>query len=335
MKDVIVIGGGPGGYVAAIRASQLGMKTTLIERENLGGICLNWGCIPSKALLKIAYLYQHFKEAEKFGIRVEGTIKPDISEIIKRSRKVAEQMSKGVEYLMRKNNIEVIKGHAKILGKGKVEVTLPDNSKKTVEGKNIIIAVGARARSLPELPIDGKRIISYREALTINYLPEKIAIVGAGPIGVEFAYFFQTLGSSVTLIEVMDRIIPLEDPEISSELERNFRNYGIKIYKKATCKKVETSKKGLTLTIETEKGTVHEECDVVLSAAGITPNTENLGLETVGIKTEKGKIIVDEFYRTTAEGFYSIGDCINLGPHRLSRRNHLRGIHCREKPTTG
>lgn len=329
MKDLVILGGGPGGYLAAIRAATLGMQVSLIEREHLGGICLNWGCIPSKALLKNATIYNYIKEAQKYGIKIEGKVQPDIKEIIKRSREVAKKMEKGVEFLMQKNKIEVIRGNGIIKSKNTIEVTLPDNSKKQVEGRNLIIAVGASPRNLPELKIDGKNILSYKDALQISYIPESMVIVGGGAIGCEFAYFFSSFGTKVYLVEIMERILPFEDSEVSKEVEKIFKRNGIRVYTKSKCAKVETVKDGLNVSIETPLGVETIKCSVVLSAVGITPNTENIGLEKIGVKTEKGKIVVDEMYRTNVEGVYAIGDCINLGP-ALAHSAYAEGITCVE-----
>lgn len=306
--DVVVIGSGPGGYVAAIRASQLGFKTAVIERESLGGICLNWGCIPTKALLKSAQVYEYIKHAKDFGIEASG--QHNFEAVIKRSRGVADKMSKGVQFLMRKNKIDVIAGTAKVVGKGKIEVTGADNSKQAVEAKHIIIATGARSRQLPAMPIDGKKIIGYREAMVLPQQPKSIIVVGSGAIGVEFGYFYNSMGTKVTIVEFMPRIVPVEDEDISKELEKNLKKQGIDILTSSEVTKVDTSGAGVKATIKTASGESTLEADVLLSAVGITANIENLGLEQLGLKTERGLISVDKYYQTNVPGFYAIGDCV-------------------------
>ncbi len=305
--DVIVLGSGPGGYVAAIRASQLGYKTAVIEKESLGGICLNWGCIPTKALLKSAQVNEDIKHAKDFGIEASGKV--DFPAVIKRSRGVADKMSKGVTFLMKKNKIDVIMGFGKLKGKGQVEVTAADGNKQVVEGKHIIIATGARSRELPALKIDGKKIIGYREALVLPQAPAKMIVVGSGAIGVEFAYFYNSMGSKVTIVEFLPRIVPVEDEEISKELEKNFKKSGIEIMTSSEVTKVDTSGNGVKATVKTQNGEVTLEADIVLSAVGIAANIEGIGLEETGVKTEKGKVVVDQYYKTNIEGVYSIGDC--------------------------
>lgn len=305
--DVIVLGSGPGGYVAAIRAAQLGFKTAIIEKESLGGICLNWGCIPTKALLKSAQVNEDIKHAKEFGI--EATGKVDFGAVVKRSRGVADKMSKGVQFLMKKNKIDVVMGFGKLKAKGQLEVTAADGSKKIVEGKHIIIATGARSRELPALKIDGKKIIGYREALALPQAPQKMIVVGSGAIGVEFAYFYNSMGTKVTIVEFLPRIVPVEDEEISKELEKNFKKNGIEVMTSAEVTKVDISVNGVKATVKTQSGEVSLEADIVLSAVGIAANIEGIGLEELGIKTEKGKVSVDQFYKTNVEGFYSIGDC--------------------------
>lgn len=305
--DVIVLGSGPGGYVAAIRASQLGFKTAIIEKENLGGICLNWGCIPTKALLKSAQVADYIKHAEQYGIKASG--EPDFPAVIKRSRGVADKMSKGVQFLMKKNKIDVLKGFGKIAGKGKIEVTDGGN-KQVVEGKHIIIATGARSRELPSMPQDGKKIIGYREALSLPEKPKSMIVVGSGAIGSEFAYFYNTMGTKVTLIEFLPKIVPVEDDDISKELEKNFKKQGIEVMTSSEVTKVDTSGNGVKATVKTPNGEITLEADILLSAVGVVANIEGIGLETVGIKTEKGKITVDKYYKTSADGFYAIGDCV-------------------------
>lgn len=305
--DVVVIGSGPGGYVAAIRAAQLGFKTAIIEKESLGGICLNWGCIPTKALLKSAQVYDYIKHAADYGIEAKG--QHNFEAVIKRSRGVADKMSKGVQFLMRKNKIDVVNGFGKIVSKGKVEVTAADNSKQTVEGKHIIIATGARARQLPAMPIDGKKIIGYREAMVLPQQPKSIIVVGSGAIGCEFGYFYNSMGSKVTIVEFLPAIVPLEDADISKELEKSFKKQGIDVMVNSEVTHVDTSGNGVVATIKTQNGEVKLQADVLLSAVGIQSNIEGIGLEETGIKTEKGKVIVDKFYQTNVPGFYSIGDC--------------------------
>lgn len=305
--DVVVIGTGPGGYVAAIRAAQLGFKTAVIEKESLGGICLNWGCIPTKALLKSAQVMEYIKHAKDFGI--EATGQHDFGAVVKRSRGVADKMSKGVQFLMRKNKIDVIMGFGKLVAKGKIEVTGADNQKQTVEGKHIILATGARSRQLPAMPVDGKKIIGYREAMVLPQQPKSMIVVGSGAIGVEFGYFYNSMGTKVTIVEFMPRIVPVEDEEISKELEKNFKKAGIEIMVNAEVTKVDTTGAGVKATVKTQAGEQVLEADVLLSAVGIQPNIEGIGLEELGIKTDKGRISVDKYYKTNVEGIYSIGDC--------------------------
>jgi len=306
--DVVVIGSGPGGYVAAIRAAQLGFKTAVIERESLGGICLNWGCIPTKALLKSAQVYEYIKHAKDFGIDATGQHQFDA--VVKRSRGVADKMSKGVAFLMRKNKIDVISGTGKLVAKGKVEVTGADNSMQTVEARHIIVATGGRSRQLPSMPIDGKKIIGYREAMVLPQQPKSMIVVGSGAIGVEFGYFYNSMGTKVTIVEFMPRIVPVEDEEISRELEKNFKKSGIDIMTSSEVTRVDTSGNGVKATVKTASGEVTLEADILLSAVGVAANTENLGLETLGIKTEKGLISVDKYYQTSTPGIYAIGDCV-------------------------
>jgi dihydrolipoamide dehydrogenase len=306
--DIVVIGSGPGGYVAAIRAAQLGFKTAIIEKESLGGICLNWGCIPTKALLKSAQVFDYIKHAKDYGI--EATGQQDFGAIIKRSRGVADKMSKGVQFLMRKNKIDVINGFGKLVAKGKIEVTGADNAKQTVEGKHIILATGARARQLPAMPIDGKKIIGYREAMVLPQQPKSIIVVGSGAIGCEFGYFYNSLGSKVTIVEFLPAIVPVEDAEVSKELEKSFKKQGIDVLVNSEVTHVDTSGNGVVATVKTQNGEVKIEADVLLSAVGIQSNIEGIGLETLGIKTEKGKILVDKFYQTNVPGVYAIGDCV-------------------------
>lgn len=305
--DVVVIGSGPGGYVAAIRASQLGLKTAIIEKESLGGICLNWGCIPTKALLKSAQVNEYIKHAKDYGI--EATGKPDFAAVIKRSRGVAEKMSKGVQFLMRKNKIDVIAGFGKIAGKGKIEVTAADGKKQTVEGKHIIIATGGRSRELPALKQDGKKIIGYREAMNLPSQPKSMIVVGSGAIGVEFGYFYNSMGTKVTIVEFLPRVVPVEDEDISKELEKNLKKQGIEIMTSSEVTSVDTSGNGVRAKIKTADGEKTVEADILLSAVGVSANIEGIGLEETGIKTDKGRVMVDKYYQTNVPGFYAIGDC--------------------------
>lgn len=326
--DIIVLGSGPGGYVTAIRASQLGMKVAIVEREALGGICLNWGCIPTKALLKSANVFEYINHAADYGIKVEKADK-DFSAVVKRSRDVAGGMSNGVTFLMKKNKIDVIMGTGKVKPGKKIEVTAADGSKKELTAKNIIIATGGRARQLPNLTIDGKKIIGYREAMSLPTQPKKLVVVGSGAIGVEFAYFYNAMGTEVTIVEYLDTIVPREDKEIGKELEKAFKKKGMKIMTKSSVEKVDTTGSTCKVTIKTPVGTEVIECDIVLSAVGVSPNTENIGLEEVGIKTDKGLVIVDEYYKTNVEGYYAIGD-ITPGP-ALAHVASAEGITCVEK----
>lgn len=306
--DVIVLGSGPGGYPAAIRASQLGFKVAIIEKESLGGICLNWGCIPTKALLKSAQVYESMKHSKDYGIEV-ADVKHNFEAVIKRSRGVADKMSKGVQFLMRKNKIDVIMGYGKLKAKGQIEVTAADGKPQLVEGKYIVIATGARSRQLPSLPIDGKKIIGYREAMALPQQPKSMIIVGSGAIGVEFAYFYNSLGTAVTIVEFLPRIVPVEDEEVSKELEKQFKKQGITIYTSSEVTSADTSGNGVKAKVKTASGEITLEADLILSAVGIAANIENIGLEQLGIKTEKGKITVDKFQQTNVPGIYAIGDC--------------------------
>lgn len=306
--DVIVLGSGPGGYPAAIRASQLGFKVAVIEKESLGGICLNWGCIPTKALLKSAQVYEYAKHATNYGITVNGA-QQDFGAVIKRSRGVADKMSRGVQFLMKKNKIDVIMGYGKLKAKGQVEVTAADNSKQVVEAKHIIIATGGRGRQLPNLPIDGKKIIGYREAMALPQQPKSMIVVGSGAIGVEFGYFYNSMGTKVTIVEFMPRVVPVEDEEISKELEKQFKKQGIQIMLNSSVESVEQSGNSVKAKVKTPEGEVTLEADIVLSAVGVSANIENIGLEELGIKTDKGRILVDKYGKTNIDGFYAIGDC--------------------------
>ena len=305
--DVIVLGSGPGGYPAAIRASQLGFKVAIIEKESLGGVCLNWGCIPTKALIKSANVFEYVKHSANYGINATG--EADFGAVIKRSRGVADKMSKGVQFLMRKNKIDVIMGYGKIAGKGKVEVTAADGSKQIVEAKNIVIATGGRAKQLPNLPIDGKKIIGYREAMVLPQQPKSMIIVGSGAIGVEFAYVYSSMGTKVTIVEFLPRIVPVEDEDISKELEKQYKKNGIDILTNASVESVEANGEGIKAKVKTQTGEIFLEADIVLSAVGVVANIENIGLEENGIKTEKGKIVVDKYQQTSVAGIYAIGDC--------------------------
>ena len=306
--DVIVLGSGPGGYPAAIRASQLGKKVAIVEKELLGGICLNWGCIPTKALLKSAQVYEYTKHAADYGITLSNP-SADFAGVIKRSRGVADKMSKGVQFLMKKNKIEVIMGTGKLVAKDKLEVTAADGSKQVLEAKNIIIATGGRARQLPTMPIDGKKIIGYREAMVLPQQPKSMIVVGSGAIGVEFAYFYNSMGVKVTIVEFLPRIVPVEDEDISKELEKQYKKQGIEILTNSEVLSVDTSGAGVKAKVKTQTGEVTLEADILLSAVGVVANIENIGLEALGIKTEKGRIIVDANQLTNIPGIYALGDC--------------------------
>ncbi|AQX13258.1 dihydrolipoyl dehydrogenase [Elizabethkingia meningoseptica] len=326
--DIIVIGSGPGGYVTAIRASQLGFKTAIIEKENLGGICLNWGCIPTKALLKSAQVFKYIEHAEEYGLnKVEPSF--DFSNIIQRSRGVAGKMSKGIEFLMKKNKIDVILGAAKVLPSKKVEVTDAEGKKQTYAGQNIILATGARSRELPNLPQDGKKVIGYRQALNLPEQPKSMIVVGSGAIGVEFAYFYSSLGTKVTVVEFLPNIVPLEDEEVSKHLEKSLKKAGIEVMTNSSVESVDTTGEGVKAKVKTAKGEVILEADVVLSAVGIQANIENIGLEDVGIKTDKGRVLVNEWYQTNVPGYYAIGDIIPT--QALAHVASAEGITCVEK----
>ena len=326
--DVIVVGSGPGGYVTAIRASQLGLKTAVVEKESLGGICLNWGCIPTKALLKSAQVFEYINHAEDYGIKVKGA-DADFTGMVKRSRDVASGMSNGIQFLMKKNKIDVIMGTGKVKAGKKVDVT--DEKGKTTEysANNIIIATGARSRQLPNLQQDGKKVIGYREAMTLPKMPKSMVVVGSGAIGVEFAYFYNALGCDVTIVEYMPNIVPIEDADVSKQLERNFKKSGIKIMTNASVEAVDTKGSGCKVTVKTKKGEETLNADIVLSAVGIEANIEGIGLEDVGIVTDRGRILVDDFYQTNIPGYYSIGDCIPTAA--LAHVASAEGIICVEK----
>ncbi len=326
--DLIVIGSGPGGYVAAIRASQLGMKVGVVERAELGGICLNWGCIPTKALLKSAQVFEYISHAEDYGVSVKGAT-ADFSGMVKRSRDVANGMSKGIQFLFKKNKIDHLEGFGKLVRGKQVEVTDDKGKKTTYAAKNVIVATGGRSRELPSMPIDGKKIIGYRKAMVLEKQPKKMVVVGSGAIGVEFAYFYNSIGTEITIVEFMPNIVPVEDEEVSKALERNFKKNGMKIMTNSEVTKVDTSGKGCKVTVKTKKGEETLECDVVLSAVGIATNLEDIGLETLGVKTEKGKVIVDDYYKTSVDGVYAIGDIVH-GP-ALAHVASAEGIICVEK----
>lgn len=326
--DLIVIGSGPGGYVAAIRASQLGMKTAIVEKAELGGICLNWGCIPTKALLKSAQVFDYLKHAADYGITVKDGA-ADFESVVKRSRGVADAMSKGVQFLMKKNKIDVIAGYGKVKAGKKVEVTGADKKVTVLEAKSIILATGARSRELPNLKQDGKKVIGYREAMSLPAQPKSMVIVGSGAIGVEFAYFYATMGTKVTVVEYLPVIVPVEDEEVSKQLERSFKKAGIEVMTNASVESVDTSGNGCKVTIKTKDAEKIVECDIVLSAVGIASNIENLGLEDIGIATDKGKILVNKWYETNIPGFYAIGDL--LSTQALAHVASAEGITCVEK----
>ena len=326
--DVIVLGSGPGGYVTAIRASQLGLKTAVIEREALGGICLNWGCIPTKALLKSASVFEYINHAADFGISV-GDVKADFAAVVKRSRGVAEGMSKGVQFLMKKNKIDVIMGNGTVKPGKKIAVTAADGKVTEYSAKHIIIATGGRSRELPNLKQDGKKVIGYREAMVLPQRPQSIVIVGSGAIGVEFAYFYAAMGAKVTIVEFMSQIVPVEDEEVSKALSSSFKKMGIEIMTGAEVTKVDTSGAGCVVSVKESSGEKTLQCDVVLSAVGVVANIENIGLESTGIKTDKGKIMVDAFYQTNVPGYYAIGDC--TPGQALAHVASAEGIICVEK----
>ena len=327
--DLLVIGSGPGGYVAAIRASQLGLKTAVVERESLGGICLNWGCIPTKSLLKSAQVYEYFLHAADYGIEIDGSVKPDFEKVVGRSRSVAEGMSNGIQFLFKKNKIEVINGTGKLKSPGVVDVTGDDGKVTEVKAQHIILATGARSRELPNLKQDGKKIIGYREAMTLPSLPKSMVVVGSGAIGSEFANFYNTMGTEVTLVEFLPNVVPLEDEEVSKQLERSFKKSKMKVMTSSSVESVDTSGDLCKVKIKTPKGETEVEAEVVLSAVGITPNIENIGLEELGVEMENGKVKVDPFYRTNVKGVYAIGDIVD-GP-ALAHVASAEGITCVEK----
>jgi len=327
--DLIVIGSGPGGYVAAIRASQLGMKVGVVERSELGGICLNWGCIPTKALLKSAQVYEYVSHAADYGITLEGEAKADFEAIVKRSRGVAEGMSKGIQFLFKKNKIELIAGTGKLKPGKTVEVTDAEGKKTELKASHIILATGARSRELPNLKQDGKKIIGYREAMNLPKQPASMVVVGSGAIGSEFAYFYNALGTKITLVEFMPNVVPVEDEEVSKQLERSFKKAGMKVMTSSTVESVNTSGDLCKVTVKTKKGEEIIEAEIVLSAVGISTNLEGLGLEETGVSIKNGKVEVDDYYRTSVEGVYAIGDIVG-GPALAHVASH-EGMICVEK----
>jgi dihydrolipoamide dehydrogenase len=326
--DLIVIGSGPGGYVAAIRASQLGLKCAVVERESLGGICLNWGCIPTKALLKSAQVFEYIKHAADYGITVSEA-HADFGAVIKRSRGVADSMSKGVQFLMKKNKIDVIMGNGKALKNKKVEVTANDGKVTVYDAKNIMIATGARARALPNIPIDGVKVVEYRKAMSLEKQPKSMVVIGSGAIGVEFAYVYAAMGTKVTIVEFMPNIVPVEDEDVSKELAKQYKKMGVDIHVNSSVESVDTKGEGCKVLVKTPTGNISIDCDIVLSAAGVISNLENVGLEEVGIITDKGKILVDKWYQTNIPNYYAIGD-VTPGP-ALAHVASAEGIICVEK----
>lgn len=327
--DLIVIGSGPGGYVAAIRASQLGMKVGVVEKAELGGICLNWGCIPTKSLLKSAQVFNYVKHAEDYGVSINGEVKAEFEKMVERSRGVADGMSKGIQFLFKKNKIEHITGYGKLKSNQTIEVTDADGNTQEIQAKHIILATGARSKELPNLKQDGKKIIGYREAMTLPKQPESMIVVGSGAIGSEFANFYNSIGTKVTLVEFLPNVVPNEDEEVSKQLGRSFKKAGIKVMVGSSVESVDTSGDLCKVVIKTKKGEETHEAEVVLSAVGVTPNIENIGLEEIGIELEKGKVKVDEYYRTNMEGVYAIGDIVH-GP-ALAHVASAEGITCVEK----
>ncbi len=326
--DLIVIGSGPGGYVAAIRAAQLGMNVGVVEKAEIGGICLNWGCIPTKALLKSAQVFEYIQHAKDYGIDVKDAT-ADFSAMIKRSRDVAAGMSKGVQFLFKKNKIEMINGFGKLVKAKTVEVTDDAGKTSQIQADNIILATGGRSRELPNLPIDGKKIIGYRQAMSLDKQPKKMVIVGSGAIGVEFAYFYHSIGTEVTIVEFMPKVVPVEDDDVSKQLERNFKKAGMTVMTSSEVTNVDTKGKGCKVTVKTQKGEEIIDCDIVLSAVGVSTNIEGLGLEDVGVATDKGKVLVDDYYKTNMPGIYAIGDIVK-GP-ALAHVASAEGIICVEK----
>ncbi len=327
--DIIILGSGPGGYVTAIRASQLGFKVAVVEKENLGGICLNWGCIPTKALLKSAQVFDYLKHAADYGLTINGEVDKDFNAVIARSRAVADGMSKGVQFLMKKNKIEVIDGFGKVKPGKKVDVTDKDGKVTEISADHIIIATGARSRELPNLPQDGKKVIGYRQAMTLPTQPKKMIVVGSGAIGVEFAHFYNSMGTDVTIVEFMPNIVPVEDEDISKQMERSLKKSGITIMTNSSVEKVDTSGEGVKATVKTVKGEEILEADVLLSAVGIKSNIENIGLEETGIATDRDKILVNDFYQTNIPGYYAIGDVVP--GQALAHVASAEGILCVEK----
>lgn len=326
--DVVILGSGPGGYVTAIRASQLGLKVAVVEKENLGGVCLNWGCIPTKALLKSAQVFQYIQHAEDYGIKV-GKADADFGAVIARSRGVADGMSKGVQFLMKKNKIDVINGFGTVKPGKKVEVKDKDGKTSILEGKHIIVATGARARQLPNVPIDGEKVIDYRKAMVLEKQPKSMVVIGSGAIGVEFAYVYASMGTKVTIVEFMPNIVPVEDEDVSKELAKQYKKLGVEIHTSSSVEKVDISGKGCVSTVKTPKGEITIESDIVLSAAGIQANIEGIGLEETGIATDKGKILVDQYYQTNVPGYYAIGDVVP--GQALAHVASAEGIICVEK----
>ena len=327
--DLIVIGSGPGGYVAAIRAAQLKMKVAVVERAEIGGICLNWGCIPTKSLLKSAQVFEYLTHAADYGISLSGEVKPDFRAIIARSRGIADGMSKGVQFLFRKNSIEHLKGFGRLKGKNNVEVEDQSGKVKLYSAKNIIVATGARSKELPNLKQDGKKIIGYREAMSLEKQPATMVVVGSGAIGSEFAYFYQSIGTEVTLVEFLPRVVPNEDEEVSKQLERSFKKMKMKVLTDSTVESVDHSGDKCRVKIKTPKGELTVESDIVLSAVGVSTNIEGIGLEETGVEMEKGKVVVDDYYRTNVQGIYAIGDIVH-GP-ALAHVASAEGIICVEK----
>lgn len=327
--DIIILGSGPGGYVTAIRASQLGFKVAVVEKENLGGICLNWGCIPTKALLKSAQVFDYLKHASDYGLTINGEVDKDFNAVIARSRGVADGMSKGVQFLMKKNKIDVIDGFGKVKPGKKVDVTDKDGKVTEISADHIIIATGARSRELPNLPQDGKKVIGYRQAMTLPTQPKKMIVVGSGAIGVEFAHFYNSMGTEVTIVEFMPNIVPVEDEDVSKQFERSLKKAGINIMTNSSVEKVDTSGEGVKATVKTAKGEEILEADILLSAVGIKSNIENIGLEETGIATDRDKILVNDFYQTNIPGYYAIGDVVP--GQALAHVASAEGILCVEK----